>query len=398
MYFSFKLMIREIKRNKSKVCIAIVVALILFMSAFTLCNVASALPNNFYNYYQEYFPETIGIKVHNADKQLYDAKDNYFINTTVGWDEVYDGVMLENTARDKSVMPSIIEEDGDNISIQILDTNIINVLDEDMFVDEMKDVIIDGGSVWNTDQSTLGIWISDYVADGLGVSAGDDVIYTINQKTLQVPVVGVINNELFCELTDKDPVYAFMHTEQAKQILFNFDMSFFMYGNVEKVDDIFSVYNALSNNYSMSDSVAMDMVSKVKNAEIICGIIGGIMLIGGIVILLNFISMFVSSNIKHIGVMRMLGAKTKNITLAYYMIFIAIVTIVSLVSWSMLPLYNFIVSTYCSSIGYPFTIGINYGLVFGLFAVVYILVTGVMLIKGHMMNKMSPNQVLQEDD
>ena len=398
MYFSFKMMLREIKRNKSKVCIAFVVSLILFMSAFTLCNVASALPYNFYNYYEDYFPDTIGIKIHNADEKLYNNKDTYFIDTTVNWNEVYNGVKLENLARDKSVTSSVVEDDGETITIQTLKASVIDLDFDDMFAEDMKNVLIDGGEIWTTDENVNGIWISDYVSNILDVSTGDSVMFTVEDDSTLLKVNGVISNKLYGELIDDGPVFAFMHSPQARKIMFDFDMSFYMYGNVLKVNDIFSVYNALDGDYSLSDSVAMDMVSKVKNAEIICGIIGGIMLIGGIVILLNFISMFISSNIKHIGVMRMLGAKTKYITLAYYMIFMLLVTAVSLVSWSLLPLYNFILSAYCASIGYPFTLGINYGLVFGLFAVVYILVTLVMLIKGYMMNRLSPNQVIMEDD
>ena len=395
MNFSLKLMLSEAKRNKSKIVIAIVVSLILFMSAFTLCNIASALPSNFYTYYEEYFPETIGVQVHNADKQLYDERSDYFIDVTSDWKEVWSGVQLENEARDKVIMPSIIDDSGETIIVTTLDTLVIDVQSDEIFSDEMLATVEAGNGVpWTTEQQD-GIWISDYVA---GAQVGDSIMYTIGDNSIPIIINGIITDELYSNANDGSQVFAFIHEEQAKDIIFSFDMSFYMYGNVAKVADIFAVYTSLDGDYSLSDSIAMDMVSKVKTAEAICGIIGGLMLVGGLVILLNFISMFISSNIQHIGVMRMLGAKTKYITLAYYFIFMLIVTIVSIISWAALPLYNFLVSMYCASIGYPFVIGINYGLVSGLFVIVYGLVTAMMLIKGHSMNRLSPNEIVKEDD
>ena len=400
MYFSFKLMLREAKRNRLKIVIAIVVTLILFMSAFTLCNIASALPSNFYNYYEDFYPESIGVDIANADKDLYDNYDKYFIDYSATWDNVFKGGKLTNMAGDIVAVPSIIEETEDSIMHTSLLMAFIDPDVSEMFTSEMADVIInDGvGKVW-TQTEEDGIWISDYVAGILNVTAGQSVKYVVNEKAFEININGVIDNGKYSSVMGTNlPLFLFMHESQAKEIIFASGMTFKMFGNVEKVDHIFAVYNELDDKYILSETSAMDMVAKVKNAEIICGIIGAIMLVGGLIILLNFISMFVSSNIKHIGVMRMLGAKTRYITLAYYMIFMIIVTIVCLVSWSVLPLYNFIVSTYCANIGYPFTIGINYGLVGGLFFVVYIAVTVIMLIKGYLMNRLSPNEIIKEDD
>ncbi|HRF36965.1 MAG TPA: hypothetical protein PLZ09_06655, partial [Clostridia bacterium] len=79
MNFTLKLALSEIVKNKSKVLIAIIVTLILFMSAFTLCNISTALPKNFYNYYEEYMHDTIGVYINNADQSLYENKDKYFV-------------------------------------------------------------------------------------------------------------------------------------------------------------------------------------------------------------------------------------------------------------------------------------------------------------------------------
>ncbi len=400
MYFSFKFMLREAKRNWLKIVIAIVVTLILFMSAFTLTNIASALPSNFYNYYENYYPDAIGVDISNADQELYDNYGKYFIDYSASWDNAFKGVKLTDMTGEKILLPSIIEEVDNSIIHTTLLMAFIDPKVNEMFTDEMADVIINDGAgkVWTAEEEE-GIWISDYVADALGVIAGENVKYLVNEKTYEIKINGVIDNAKYSTVMGANlPIFLFMHKSQAREIIFATDMTFKMFGNVEKVDHIFDVYNALDEKYILSETAAMDMVAKVKNAEIICGIIGAIMLVGGIVILLNFISMFISSNIKNIGVMRMLGAKTRNITFAYYMIFMIIVTIVCLVSWSVLPLYNFIVSAYCASIGYPFSIGINYGLVAGLFIAVYIAVTLIMLLKGHLMNRLSPNQIIKEDD
>ena len=114
--------------------------------------------------------------------------------------------------------------------------------------------------------------------------------------------------------------------------------------------------------------------------------------------MLNFINMIISQNIKHISLLRILGTDTFRIMMAYFIIFMLLITIVCVISWMTLPLYNYFVSLYCASIGYSFTIGINYWVVLGVFAICYFITCMLMLAKWLIMQKTAPSRNILEED
>ena len=184
----------------------------------------------------------------------------------------------------------------------------------------------------------------------------------------------------------------------AKKILFESNTSFNAYGVVGKIDKLYEVYNTLYKDYSLSEGTAFAMIAQVKNTQVICMIVGVIMIICGIIIMLNFINMIISQNIKHISLLRILGTDTFRIMAAYFMIFILLITIVCVVSWMTLPLYNYFVSLYCAYIGYPFAIGINYWVVLGVFGICYLIIISLMLVKWLIMEKTAPSRNISEED
>ncbi len=401
MNFTIKLAISELIKNKIKVLIAIIVTLILFMSAFTLCNIATALPSNFYNYYEEYMHDTIGVHISNADKELYENSSKYFISFTAEMDIACKNYSL--IYGDKEQMPYDEEEIMGSVVTKYYN-NIL--LSENEHNPEIYSQFFDGencGEVWSFDKE--GIWLSDEAALKLGIEVGNILNYKFGSEIIELEVQGIFNSAKLKDYVVSqsgsnlvNDYLCFLTELSAKKILFESNTSFNAYGVVGKIDKLYEVYNTLYKDYSLSEGTAFAMIAQVKNTQVICMIVGVIMIICGIIIMLNFINMIISQNIKHISLLRILGTDTFRIMAAYFMIFILLITIVCVVSWMTLPLYNYFVSLYCAYIGYPFTIGINYWVVLGVFGICYLIIISLMLVKWLIMEKTAPSRNISEED
>ncbi len=401
MNFTIKLAISELIKNKIKVLIAIIVTLILFMSAFTLCNIATALPSNFYNYYEEYMHDTIGVHISNADKELYENSSKYFISFTAEMDIACKNYSL--IYGDKEQMPYDEEEIMGSVVTKYYN-NIL--LSENEHNPEIYSQFFDGencGEVWSFDKE--GIWLSDEAALKLGIEVGNILNYKFGSEIIELKVQGIFNSKKLKDYVVSqsgsnlvNDYLCFLTELSAKKILFESNTSFNAYGVVGKIDKLYEVYNTLYKDYSLSEGTAFAMIAQVKNTQVICMIVGVIMIICGIIIMLNFINMIISQNIKHISLLRILGTDTFRIMTAYFMIFILLITIVCVVSWMTLPLYNYFVSLYCAYIGYPFTIGINYWVVLGVFGICYLIIISLMLVKWLIMEKTAPSRNISEED
>lgn len=401
MNFTIKLAISELIKNKIKVLIAIIVTLILFMSAFTLCNIATALPSNFYNYYEEYMHDTIGVHISNADKELYENSSKYFISFTAEMDIACKNYSL--IYGDKEQMPY----DEQEIMGSVVTKYYNNVLlSENEHNPEIYSQFFDGencGEVWSFDKE--GIWLSDKAALKLGIEVGNILNYKFGSEIIELEVQGIFNSTKLKDYVVSqsgsnfvNDYLCFLTELSAKKILFESNTSFNAYGVVGKIDKLYEVYNTLYKDYSLSEGTAFAMIAQVKNTQVICMIVGVIMIICGIIIMLNFINMIISQNIKHISLLRILGTDTFRIMAAYFMIFILLITIVCVVSWMTLPLYNYFVSLYCAYIGYPFAIGINYWVVLGVFGICYLIIISLMLVKWLIMEKTAPSRNISEED
>ena len=401
MNFTIKLAISELIKNKIKVLIAIIVTLILFMSAFTLCNIATALPSNFYNYYEEYMHDTIGVHISNADKELYENSSKYFISFTAEMDIACKNYSL--IYGDKEQMPY----DEQEIMGSVVTKYYNNVLlSENEHNPEIYSQFFDGencGEVWSFDKE--GIWLSDKAALKLGIEVGNILNYKFGSEIIELEVQGIFNSTKLKDYVVSqsgsnlvNDYLCFLTELSAKKILFESNTSFNAYGVVGKIDKLYEVYNTLYKDYSLSEGTAFAMIAQVKNTQVICMIVGVIMIICGIIIMLNFINMIISQNIKHISLLRILGTDTFRIMAAYFMIFILLITIVCVVSWMTLPLYNYFVSLYCAYIGYPFAISINYWVVLGVFGICYLIIISLMLVKWLIMEKTAPSRNISEED
>lgn len=401
MNFTIKLAISELIKNKIKVLIAIIVTLILFMSAFTLCNIATALPSNFYNYYEEYIHDTIGVHISNADKELYENSSKYFISFTAEMDIACKNYSL--IYGDKEQMPYDEQEIMGSVVTKYYN-NIL--LSENEHNPEIYSQFFDGencGEVWSFDKE--GIWLSDKAALKLGIEVGNILNYKFGSEIIELEVQGIFNSTKLKDYVVSqsgsnlvNDYLCFLTELSAKKILFESNTSFNAYGVVGKIDKLYEVYNTLYKDYSLSEGTAFAMIAQVKNTQVICMIVGIIMIICGIIIMLNFINMIISQNIKHISLLRILGTDTFRIMAAYFMIFILLITIVCVVSWMTLPLYNYFVSLYCAYIGYPFAIGINYWVVLGVFGICYLIIISLMLVKWLIMEKTAPSRNISEED
>ncbi len=401
MNFTIKLAISELIKNKIKVLIAIIVTLILFMSAFTLCNIATALPSNFYNYYEEYMHDTIGVHISNADKELYENSSKYFISFTAEMDiacknySLIYGYKEQMPYDEQEIMGSVVTKYYNNV-----------LLSENEHNPEIYSQFFDGencGEVWSFDKE--GIWLSDKAALKLGIEVGNILNYKFGSEIIELEVQGIFNSTKLKDYVVSqsgsnlvNDYLCFLTELSAKKILFESNTSFNAYGVVGKIDKLYEVYNTLYKDYSLSEGTAFAMIAQVKNTQVICMIVGVIMIICGIIIMLNFINMIISQNIKHISLLRILGTDTFRIMAAYFMIFILLITIVCVVSWMTLPLYNYFVSLYCAYIGYPFAIGINYWVVLGVFGICYLIIISLMLVKWLIMEKTAPSRNISEED
>ena len=295
MNFTLKLALSEIVKNKSKVLIAIIVTLILFMSAFTLCNIATALPENFYVYYEEYMHETIGVYISNADKNLYENKDKYFVSFTQELD-----VACKNYSLNFNGVSQLPYDE--EIKDGFIYTNYYNniLLSENEHNPEIYGQFFEGedsGSVWSFEEE--GIWLSREFAneEKLNISVGDTLQYKFGDHDIDLEVKGIFNGEALKNYIIAqsgssiiNDYLCFLTEASARKILFESNTTYSAYGVVGKIDKLYDVYNTLHKDYSILEGTAFSMIAQVKNTQIICMIVGVIMIICGIIIMLNFIN------------------------------------------------------------------------------------------------------------
>lgn len=407
MNFTLKLSLSEVVKNKFKFLIAIVVTLILFMSAFALCNISTAIPHNFFNYYESYMNDSIGVYIYDADRELFDNSEQFFVKFEPFYNEACSDFTLSYEGR---VQPSYKEEmDEEGIthvtffaSVLVDEENADNYA-PDIYEQFFAEEVGGSGSVWELSQE--GIWISDVVAQNIGVAVGDIMQYNYGGASIDLEVKGIYSDKALMEYLKEQYANDYIvdrichvTVPSCQKILFDSNSTFGAYGVIGKIDKLYDTYFTLSQSYAVEEGVIFDMIKEVKNAQIICMIVGVIMIICGIVIMLNFISMVISQNIKHISLLRVLGTSTFRIMMAYTLIFMAMISIVCLISWMTLPLYNYIISLYCSSMGYTFSLGINYWVVAGVFALCYLVTGIIMSIKWKVMQNTPPNVYLLEED
>lgn len=412
MNFILKLSLSEIIKNKSKVLVAIIVTLILFMSAFTLCNISTALPGNFYRYYEEYMPDTIGVHIANADEKLYNNSQQYFEEFNVEFDIACSNYSLIFGGKVQESYKDFVDDEG-NIMATFYYNNVLlsNNYPAEHFAKFFDQSLGGQGSVWDENFEQEGIWISDkaFNDDKYGkqvdIKPGDFIQYKYGNAFVDLQVKGIFNSEKLKEYmiaqsgnSSLGDFLCFITPTSAKKILFESETTFNAYGVVGKIDKLYDVYNTLNSQYSLSKGTAFAMIAQLKNTQVICMIVGIIMIICGIVIMLNFINMIISQNIKHISLLRILGTDAFKIMVAYTLIFLLLITIVCVISWMTLPLYNYFVSLYCASMGYPFSIGISYWVVFGVFVMCYVIICLVMVVKWAMMEKVTPSRNILEED
>lgn len=402
MRFSLRLAAKEIIRNRYKLIIAFVVTLILFMSAFCLCNIASALPENFYNHYETNYKDKLEIRVNNADKELVENKNRYFIDTEFNMEGLLGNFTLFFS--DNSFEYYNDTADGNTVYYK---GDFVDVGDIESAHGLMKDYFI-SGDIWQAESKEEQIWISDIAAQSLEVQVGDILtlrLRNVNQgiENFNLTIGGIYDfykavSELDNKRYNYSPSIFYITQTSAEDMYLRLYKSYTLIGTLPSVNKLFDTYNLLQRNYDLSPNVVMDMVATVKNAEVICGIIGAFMLVGGLVVVMNFISMFISSNRKQIGLMRALGARSYKITFGYYLIFALLITIVSVLCWAIMPIYNLLISTYCISVGYYFVIDINWYLVMGLFIIAWIIMSLLMLFEKLRLDKIVPTAVLKEED
>ncbi len=339
--------------------------------------------------------------ISNADKELYENSSKYFISFTAEMDIACKNYSL--IYGDKEQMPY----DEQEIMGSVVTKYYNNVLlSENEHNPEIYSQFFDGencGEVWSFDKE--GIWLSDKAALKLGIEVGNILNYKFGSEIIELEVQGIFNSTKLKDYVVSqsgsnlvNDYLCFLTELSAKKILFESNTSFNAYGVVGKIDKLYEVYNTLYKDYSLSEGTAFAMIAQVKNTQVICMIVGVIMIICGIIIMLNFINMIISQNIKHISLLRILGTDTFRIMAAYFMIFILLITIVCVVSWMTLPLYNYFVSLYCAYIGYPFAIGINYWVVLGVFGICYLIIISLMLVKWLIMEKTAPSRNISEED
>lgn len=402
MRFSLKLAAKEIIRNKYKLIIAFVVTLILFMSAFCLCNIASALPENFYKHYETNYKDKLEIRINNADIALVENKGNYFIDTEFNME----GLLGNFTLLFEDNYFSYYNDTSEGNTVYYKG-DFVDIGDLESAHGLMKDYFI-SGDIWQAESEDKQIWISDIAAQSLAVQIGDIItlrLRNVNQgiENFHLAIGGIYDyNKAVSELDNKrynySPSIFYLTQTSAEDMYLKLYKSYTLIGTLPSVNKLFDTYNLLQRSYDLSPNVVMDMVATVKNAEVICGIIGAFMLVGGLVVVMNFISMFISSNRKQIGLMRALGARSYKITFGYYLIFALLITIVSLLCWAIMPIYNLLISTYCISVGYDFVIDINWYLVMGLFIIAWIIMSLLMLFEKLRLDKIVPTAVLKEED
>lgn len=411
---AWKIAIKEMARNKIRLLVACLISLILFLAAFILINLSYSLPTNFYKYYEEFFPSDLTLEVTNADQALIDKSSNYFDYISIENDFIKERFELSLGDNSFAYLNKGDEANNPNVvhkykSAFISDVNIDEFFKNDKLTQE--DFLVKG-SLW--DDSAIiednAIWLSDKVANALNIteitesngesikiSLGLDIKNDNDYITDEYVVVGIYSYDEYLKVESSPPVF-FMTENKANEIYFSNFETYKVIGRVGNVSRLYDIYNSLIKEYSLADSVQVDMLIAVKNAEAICAIIGVCMLIGGLIVLMNFISMFISTNRKGIGLMTALGARSASVTIGYGIIFAFMLLVIGLVTLIIIPSVNLSISRFIFFIGYNFEITTNYWLLLGLYLISNIGMVLIMLYENFRIKRLMPIEELKEED
>lgn len=411
---AWKIAIKEMARNKMRLLVACLISLILFLAAFILINLSYSLPVNFYKYYEEFFPSDLTLEVTNADQALIDKSSNYFDHISIENDFIKEKFEISYNNNYFTYLNKGDEADNPNVvhKYKSAFTSTVNI--NEFFIKNKVNIddFLIKGVLWGEtlEVADNAIWLSDKVANSLGIvdiisadgdavkiSLGLDIKNDYKYITDIYTVIGIYSYDEYLKVESSPPVF-FMTEDKANEIyLANFE-TYKVIGRVGDVSRLYDIYNALIKNYTLADSVQVDMLIAVKNAEAICAIIGVCMLIGGLIVLMNFISMFISTNRKGIGLMTALGARSASVTIGYGIIFAFMLLVIGLVTLIIIPSVNLSISKFIFFIGYNFEITTNYWLLLGLYLISNIGMVLIMLYENFRIKRLTPIEELKEED
>lgn len=411
---AWKIAIKEMARNKMRLLVACLISLILFLAAFILINLSYSLPVNFYKYYEEFFPSDLTLEVTNADQALIGKSSNYFDHISIENDFIKEKFKISYNNNYFTYLNKGDEADNPNVVHKYKSAFTSEVNISEFFIKNKVNIddFLIKGVLW---EETLeiadnAIWLSDKVANVLGIneitesngesikiSLGLDIKNDNDYIRDEYAVIGIYSYDEYLKVESSPPVF-FMTEDKANEIyLANFE-TYKVIGRVGDVSRLYDIYNALIKNYTLADSVQVDMLIAVKNAEAICAIIGVCMLIGGLIVLMNFISMFISTNRKGIGLMTALGARSASVTIGYGIIFAFMLLVIGLVTLIIIPSVNLSISKFIFFIGYNFEITTNYWLLLGLYLISNIGMVLIMLYENFRIKRLTPIEELKEED
>lgn len=411
---AWKIAVKEMARNKMRLLVACLISLILFLAAFILINLSYSLPVNFYKYYEEFFPSDLTLEVTDADRALIDKSATYFDHISIQNNFIKE--RFELTFGDKTFAYLNRGDEADNPNVvhkyKSAYTSEVNL--DELFKNEKisRENFLIKGALWEEDNNieSNAIWLSDKVANALGIcdiidANGDAIsvklgldIKNDNDYVSEIySIAGIYSYDEYLKINSSPPVI-FMTEEKANEIYFANFTTYNIIGHVGDVSRLYAIYNTLVKSYSLSDSVQVDMLIAVKNAEAICAIIGVCMLIGGLIVLMNFISMFISTNRKGIGLMTALGARSASVTIGYGIIFAFMLLVIGLITLIIIPSVNLSISKFIFYIGYNFEITTNYWLLLGLYLISNIGMSLIMLYENVRIKRLTPIEELKEED
>lgn len=411
---AWKIAVKEMARNKMRLLVACLISLILFLAAFILINLSYSLPVNFYKYYEEFFSSDLTLEVTDADRALIDKSATYFDYISIENDFIKERFELSYGDNIFAYLNRGDEADNPNVVHKYKSSYTSEVNLEALFKNEKisRENFLIKGALWD-DAENIGInaiWLSDKVALALGISeilesSGEAVkvnlgldIKNDNDYLSEVySIAGIYSYDEYLKINSSPPVM-FMTEEKANEIYFANFTTYKIIGRVGNVSRLYDIYNSLIKDYSLADSVQVDMLIAVKNAEAICAIIGVCMLIGGLIVLMNFISMFISTNRKGIGLMTALGARSASVTIGYGIIFAFMLLVIGLITLIIIPSVNLSISKFIFYIGYNFEITTNYWLLLGLYIISNIGMALIMLFENVRIKRLTPMEELKEED
>lgn len=410
---AWKIAVKEMARNKMRLLVACLISLILFLAAFILINLSYSLPVNFYKYYEEFFPSDLTLEVTDADRALIDKSATYFDRITIENGFIKEKFKLTFGDKTFTYLNRGDEADNPNVVHKYKSAYTSEVNLDELFKNEKisRENFLTKGALWEDDNiESNAIWLSDKVAIALGISDinssnGEAVkinlaldIKNENDYVSDVyAVIGIYSYDEYLKINSSPPVI-FMTEEKANEIYFANFTTYNIIGHVGNVSRLYDIYNSLIKNYSLADSVQVDMLIAVKNAEAICAIIGVCMLIGGLIVLMNFISMFISTNRKGIGLITALGARSASVTIGYGIIFAFMLLVIGLITLIIIPSVNLSISKFIFYIGYNFEITTNYWLLLGLYIISNIGMVLIMLYENVRIKRLTPIEELKEED